>query len=328
MLARTLFGLILLLGFLTPPAHPADDPPKPKPAEGEITVLPHWKKGEHHTYTWTKTTRKTQGEKEIARQVVDSSVDLTVESADDKAIHLGWKQGARHFHDPEADANPVVREYDALFKDHVMQLEIDPNSGSIRSVLNWEEVKDRTEQGMEILFREREGADPKALAAAREQIQQMLRTREQVESLCTKNAQIYFFPLGRSYNPKKPLVYESSYPSPLGGEPILSKGSVNMSEYNPETGLAKVQWGQVSDSASARKAIETFLKALSKKLGRPPAQLDKLEDLEIQDRAEFELNVKTGWIDRLTYTHSTKMGDTIQEDTTTFVRQDKAPKAQ
>ena len=322
MIMRThILLMILVPGFSAPTALASDEPPKAE----EVTILPHWKKGEHHTYSWTKITRKTQGEKETARQEVESSMDLSVESADDKAIVLSWKQGARHFHDPEADANPVVRQYDALFEDQVMRLEIDPQEGSIRSVQNWQEIKDRTRQGMELLFKDREGADPKALAAAREQIENMLRTREQVESLCTKNAQIYFFPLGRQYTVKKTKIYESAYPSPFGGEPILSKGTITLTEYDPQTGHAKVQWGQTSDPAAVKKAVEAFLNDVSKKLGQVPPQLQGLT-IEIQDKAEFELNAKTGWIDRLTYTHSTRTGDNLQEDTTTFLRQDEAEK--
>ncbi len=311
MFTRTPVALVLILAYSLLPASRADD----------LTIVPRWEKGQHRTYSWTKTTRKVVGEKETSRQEVDSTIDLSVESADSKAIHLSWKQGARHFDDPEADANPIVRQYDALFEDQVMRLEIDPQEGSIRSVLNWEEIRDRTKQGMELLFKDREGADPKALAAAREQIENMLRTRDQVESLCTKNAQIYFFPLGREYTLKKASVYESAFPSPFGGEPILSRGTITLSEYDPETGQAKVIWGQTTDPESARKAIDTFLEELSKKLGRIPPQLEGLS-VQIEDRAEFELNARTGWIDHLTYTHSARMGDSLQEDTTTFTRQD------
>lgn len=290
------------------------------PAADEITIRPAWKPGQHVHYTWTKTTRKIQGEKETARQQVDSSIDLTVQSADDTTILLDWKQGPRHFSDPEADANPVVRKYDALFEDLVIQLEIDPQSGSIRAVKNWKEIKERTEKGMALLFQEREGADPQALAAARQQIKQMLRTREQVESLSTKNAQIYVFPLGRDYVPGKPRAYESAYPSPFGGEPILSRGTISLTDYDPETGQATVLWGQSSDPESAKNAVAAFLQAVSRKLGRVPPQLENLS-IHMEDRAEFHLNVKTGWIDRLSYTHSNRTGDTIDEDTTTFERQ-------
>lgn len=310
MVTRTSVALIVVLTIFLVPESRAED----------LTILPHWEKGEHRAYSWTKTTRKVVGEKETSRQEVDSSIDLTVDSADSKAIHLDWKQGARHFHDPDADANPVVRQYDALFEDQVMRLEIDPQEGSIRSVLNWEEIRDRTKQGMGLLFKEREGADPKALAAARQQIENMLRTRDQVESLCTKNAQIYFFPLGRQYTLKKASIYESAFPSPFGGEPILSRGTITLTEYDPETGRATITWGQTTDPESARKAVDVFVGELSKKLDRIPPQLEGLT-IQIEDRAEFDLNAKTGWIEHLTYTHSARMGDSLQEDTTTFTRQ-------
>lgn len=317
MLAPSPLLLVLALGF----AHPPD------PKADAVKILPHWEQGQHVSYSWTKTTRKVEGEKETKRQEVRSTIDIEVDSADDKAIHLSWKKGARHFDDPKTDTNPIVRQYDALFENEVIQLDIDPSSGSVRSVLNWEEIRDRTKRGMDLLFQDREGADPKALANARTQVENMLRTREQVESLCTKNAQIYFFPFGRDYTPQKTNLYESAYPSPFAGEPILSKGTITLSEYDPETGRAVVKWGQASDPKSAQKAVEVFLKAVSKQTGRVPPQLEGLS-LEISDRAEFDLNTKTGWIDKLSYTHSTRMGESLQEDTTTFTRQDKPQKRQ
>lgn len=280
----------------------ADD--KDQDRGGELAIPPAWKVGEHHRYERVKTRRKLQGGKETFRSSGRGPIDVSVIEAGEKGFLVRWRIGETTPDDPRAAADPNVRAMSRLVEGLDVDLELDAEA-TITGVRNWTEMKAAAVKITDAVVKTQQeaGADAKTLAAVRSAIEAMFATKQRVEQTFTKEPQVFFLPIGRSYpGIGKAITYEDRLPNPLGGPPFPCKGKISLTSNDAAQGRATVTWTQTADPAETARILAETLKAITERTGQAPPQGDQLKTRNVEDHTEFVIDTRTGWVEQFTFT--------------------------
>jgi hypothetical protein len=290
-------------------------------AAESVEVLPRWEAGETARYEMIKTRRKTQGTQVVLNATTRTDLEIEVLGKDDDGSVVAWTLGATRFDDPQQADNPLVKVMSSLLEGQRIVLELDAEA-AITGVRNWNELKDSSANRMQAIVAELNtaGLDQATIAKLQRQVASMFATKQQVEQMCTREAQMFFMALGIAVAPSEPLEYADSLPNPLGGEPFPSRAQFNLKAVDRASDRATITWTQTVPPDDARRIMEATLRAMAARLGRPVPNAEQLESLTIEDRAEFVLEISTGWIDRLTQVRTTRTEGDVQEDETMITR--------
>lgn len=290
-------------------------------AEDSLEVLPRWEKGEKVRYEMIKTRRRTQGDTVTLETTARTDVEIQVLSASDDGYLLAWTLGTTRLDDPNQANNPLVRRMSNLLSGYRIILELDSQAG-ITGVQNWKELKKLLGTMLDTLTEELKAAgfDQATAARMRTQVESMLSTKQQIEQLCTREAQLFFMTHGIELAPSRPLEFEDRLPNPFGGEPFPTHAQFALKAVDRKSDRAIVTWTQTVAPDETRRIIEKTLKNLAQRLGKPVDDGERLKSLTIEDTAEFVLEISSGWIHSLTHKRTTKFEGTSQEDEVTITR--------
>jgi hypothetical protein len=290
-------------------------------AAGSLEVRPRWETGETARYEMIKTRRKTQGSQVVLNATTRTDIDMEVLGKDDDGYVVAWTLGATRFDDPQQADNPLVKVMSSLLEGQRIVLELDAEAAII-GVRNWNELKDSSANRMQAIVAELNtaGLDQATIAKLQRQVASMFATKQQVEQMCTREAQMFFMALGIAVAPSEPLEYADSLPNPLGGEPFPSRAQFNLKAVDRASDRATITWTQTVPPDDARRIVEATLRNLATRLGRPVPDEERLRSLSIEDSAEFVLEMSTGWIDRFTHVRTTRTDGDAQEDETMITR--------
>ncbi len=289
---------------------------------GEVSIMPRWKVGERQRYERVKTRRKTQG-KMSAKASGRGPIDVSVVEAGEKGYLVRWRIGETTDDNPRAAADPLTQAMNRLTVGLEVDLEID-NEATITGVRNWAEMKSSGQKIAETLIQAQQaaGTDAKTLGAVRSTVEGLFATKERVEQLFAKEPQLFFVPIGRTYpGVGKAVEYDDQLPNPLGGPPFPCTGKFTLTSYDADKGRAEVSWTQTVDPKEAARIMLETLKAIAQRSGRIPPGADELKALTVEDRAEFVIDTRTGWVETLTHTRTTKTRGGSQEDILSMSRQ-------
>ncbi len=308
--SQPILPLLVALWITTPCVQSAEKNVAP------IEIRPSWKTGDIRSYERIKTRRQIVSGKETTKKSGRSIVDVKIAEASQKGYIVRWSYGQTRVDDPEAAQNPLARAMMNIINSMKIMLELDKNS-AITGVQNWKELK-TTAAAMGKAFTENpeaKGLDQATADRLRTMVTSMYSSKEQIEQAFTHEPQLFFFPLGRTYELGKSHEYDDHLPNPLGGEPLPCQGRVSLKSYNKATGRALVTWTQTVDPEVAQKVILETLKTMGKQLGRTaPPNPDEFKNFSVADHAEFIVDAKSGWLEEFSHTHVVKTGNSTRED--------------
>ncbi len=118
----------------------------------------------------------------------------------------------------------------------------------------------------------------------------------------------------------KPTEYEDQLPNPFGGEPFPSRATFSLKEAERKAGRAIIEWTQKLDPEKSTPIIEKTLQDMAARLGRRLPDGELRESISMEDKAEFVVDLSSGWLDRMTHTRTVKSGEVVQEDNLTIER--------
>jgi len=208
-----------------------------------------------------------------------------------------------------------------LLKGYRLVLELD-SQAAIQGVQNWKELKELSTKLLDDLTNELKaaGVDQATTAKVRTQAASIFATKQQIEQLGTREAQLFFMPLGVEFEKGKPVEFDDKLPNPFGGESFPSRARFSLKEIDKKLGVAKVTWTQTVATEEARRIMEKTLKDMAQRLGKPVPQANTLKTLTLEDSAEFSVELASGWIKAFTHKRVTKTEGTLQEDSLTITR--------
>ena len=299
-----------LLGLVDVPSH-------------SIEVLPHWKKGDTvHLEITRARVKSADGTSTITGK---THTDFTIEvlSANHDGYLVGWTAGETTFDSPSQAEHSFLGHVVNLMSGLQIMLEIDSH-GAIRGVQNWKELKAAALKSLDALAAteslEKEKPDKALMSSLRAQWESMLGTKEQVEELCTREAQVYFKVLGRGYARNEPFEYEDLLPNPLGGDAFPTHARMDLKMFDKQAGRAVITWSQIADPTQVARILESMIKEMSARLGKKPVEGEFPKAMSMQDHAEIVVDVATGWVKTLKHARSVNFGTRAQVDTTSIIR--------
>jgi hypothetical protein len=290
-------------------------------AEGSVELLPRWKKGETLRFEVVKSRQRAQGEKVTFTGATRTDVAIEVMSAGKDAFVLGWTWGETKFDDPRQAENPVARTMTNLLKGQRIILEVD-SRGVIHGVQNWEALKESSAKFLEALTDELSaaGVDRATVAKTRAQVGSMFSSKQQIEQLGTRDAQLFFLVLGKPFNTREPVEFETRLPNPLGGESFPSRARFALKDIDGNLGVANVTVTQTVLPEDARRIMEKTLTDMGQGSGKPGADADAPKAMTIDATADYSVERSSGWVQRFTHKRITKTGAASQEDVVTATR--------
>jgi len=299
-----------LLGLIDVPNH-------------SIEVLPHWKKGETFRLEVTRARVKSADGKSTITGKTHTDFTIEVLSANDDGYHVGWTAGETKFDSPSQAEHSFLGQVVNLMNGLQIILEIDSH-GAIRGVQNWKELRATALKVLDALATtedlQKEKPDKALMSSLRAQWESMLGTKEQVEELCAREAQVYFKVLGRGYARNEPFEYEDLVPNPLGGDAFPTHARMALKTFDKQAGRAVITWSQTADPTQVARILESTIKEMSARLGKKPLEGEFPQAISMQDNAEIVIDVATGWVKTLKHARSVNFGTRAQVDTTLMIR--------
>lgn len=284
-------------------------------APESIVLLPHWKAGEKIQFEMVRTRERTTPGTDTSRGIARTDLEIEVLSADDDSSLLAWTWGKTRFDDPAAGESPLAQKLANILEGVPYIIELD-SEASIQGVRNWEQLKADVAKVMDILTGEMKaaGTEQPFIDQVRAQVGSMFGSRQQIEQLCTKEAQLFFMVLGVEMEIGKPLKYEDSLPNPYGGEPFPSHAVLELEEVDSQAGLARIKWVQSVDEEDGRRIMAEILKALAVRTGKPVPEIALPKIVTIEETADFTIEMTSGWIRNLNHQRTTRTDGSTQVD--------------
>ena len=288
-----------------------------------IEVLPHWKKGDTVHLEITRARVKSADGTSTITGKTHTNFTIEVLSANNDGYLVGWTAGKTKFDAPSQAEHSFLGHVVNLMNGRQIMLEIDSH-GTIRGVQNWKELRATALKTLDTLATsenlQKEKPDKTLMASLRAQWESMLRTKAQVEELCTREAQVYFKVLGRGYTHNDPFEYEDLFPNPLGGEVFPTHGRMALKTFDKQAGQAVITWSQIADPKQVARILDSMIKEMSARLGGEPLDGEFPKAISMQDHAEILVDVDTGWVRTLAHARSVNFGTRAQVDTTSIIR--------
>lgn len=203
-------------------------------------------------------------------------------------------------------------------------LQIDPR-GTITGVQNWETLRGEMLKNLDGLLAktsnaQREKPDQALMENLRAQWDTMFSTKAQVEQVCTRDAQIYFRVLGRTYTRNQPYEYQDALENPVGGERLPTRARIALKSFDRRSGQAVLHWNQSADREQTDRIMRSIVKDLAARRGKQVPEEGLMKNIALENHADVEVDVGTGWVTKLTETKSVNLGTRAQTDTTLMVR--------
>jgi hypothetical protein len=309
LLAATAIGLLVVAGHAV-----ADDE--------MLELQPHWKKGEKRQYEKVKARETSGGPGGSQSMVARSDLEVAVVSTGPKGSVLAWTAGEARFDDPEQNANPLVQRLGNLLKNARALLELD-DKGKLTGVRNWKELQQASFKMRDALVDEvrAQGADQQLADTIGAQVTSMIDSREKVEDLVGRGeAQLFLLPLGVTVSESKALELDGSLPNVLGGEPIPARARFELKSLDRAAGRATIVYTQTVKPDVLQAVMERSAKEFAERTGRPGPSSEQLSGMVLEDRAEYVVDVESGWVESFTHQRVVKAGPTKQQDTVTIRR--------
>lgn len=287
-----------------------------------VEIIPNWKAGDSVELIVTRVRDKSLNGQSTRSGKTQTHFSLEVLRAGPQGYLVGWTIGATTFEIP-APSESVLRQVVGLMQGMRIVLQIDPR-GAITGVHNWEALRSEMLTNLDTLsanasVSQPEKADQALIENLRAQWDTMFSTKAQVEQVCTRDAQIYFRVLGRTYKQHRPYKYQSFLDNPLGGDPLPAHADIVLKSFDDRSGQAVLQWNQSADREQTDRIMESIVRGLAARKGRRVPEEGFMNTVALENHAEVEVDVGTGWITKLTETKSVNLGSRAQTDTTFMV---------
>ncbi|OYT87653.1 MAG: hypothetical protein CFE46_10940 [Burkholderiales bacterium PBB6] len=298
----------------TAPATPTSTTPAAAPL-----VQVRWAVGDTRRYVLTKTRARARNDLVEQAQSSDTPIDVQVLAVNGEQSVLAWRYGETRLDDAEAAANPMVRQMSNLMKGLTLELVVAHDRGVV-GLRNWRDVQtlmDKVLTDMGTTLRSN-GMTDAAVAGVMQQVRPMFATEAQMVATSTREAQLMFSLLGKPVGVNQPFSYDTALPNALGGEAIPGRGEYQVMQQ--EGPIATIGWQQKVDSAAFQRIMSRTLTDMATRMGKPTANIgETLANLTVDDRAEFKVDLRSGWPTAVTHIRRTGSSLRSQTDTTSLV---------
>lgn len=291
-------------------------------AAQSVEIIPHWKTGDRVELIVTRVREKSLDGRSTRSGQTHTRFSLEVLRAGPEGYLVGWTVGATTFEVP-TPSESFLRQVVGLMQGLQVVLQVD-SRGAITGVQNWEALRNEMRKNLDTLSvnvsaSQRGKADQAMMENLRAQWDMMFSTRAQIEQVSTRDAHTYFRILGRTYTRGQHDAYHSELDNPLGGAPLPAHTDMVLKSFDDRSRHAVLHWKQSADREQTDRIMRSIVKGLAAQRGKQVPEERPVNTVSLENYAEVEVDVDTGWITKLTETKSVNLGTRAQTDTTFMV---------
>ncbi|MBX3333801.1 MAG: hypothetical protein KF876_06740 [Nitrospira sp.] len=291
-------------------------------AAQSVEIIPHWRTGDRVELMVTRIREKSLDGRSTRSGKTYTRFSLEVLRAGPEGYLVGWTVGATTFEVP-APSESILRQVVGLMQGLQVLLQID-SRGAIIGVQNWESLQNEMRKNLDALSAhasasQRGKADQALMADLRAQWDVMFSTKAQIEQVCTRDARTYFRILGRTYTRGQHDAYQSVLDNPLGGAPLPAHTDIVLKSFDDRSRHAVLHWKQSADREQTDRIMRSIVKGLAAQRGKQVPEERPMYSVSLENQAEVEVDVETGWVTKLTETKAVNLGSRAQTDTTFMV---------
>jgi hypothetical protein len=258
--------------------------------DSTATVIGYWKKGDKIRLSLAQTKEKYKGSELTSKGSSTSIIDVTIIDESKDSYTIKWKYTDVNVFtkekNPSADKfSSIVKGLEIIFKTDEM--------GSFTELVNWKEIQNFIYKALDML--KTEYNDPSIDAAVNE-VRKIYSSKESIEQVLIKEIQLYHTLYGGEYKLKENISIETQLPNVLGGEPFPAFLEIEMTSLVPSKNTCIITMTQKLDDEKTTKIILDWVEKVSKKDNLS----QKIPKINITDKNEFEVELLTGWINKIT----------------------------
>jgi hypothetical protein len=292
-----LFTLLIATYFSTKAQNIATDTSAP--------FVAYWKKGEKKTFTITKKVEKTESSKIISTASNTCTVSVTVKDSTAEGYTLEW-----NYKYPQQAAR--IAGFEFLLNGLKVIYKTD-DVGSFKELVNYDEIKMFLDKSLKAFAST--AKDTTGMTTVMSQVKKVFSSRESVEQLLLREVSLYHTPYGVEYSINK-TVTETELPNFIGGDPWPALLTMRLSG-KPSSQIAQAVMDMEIDKVKAAENIKTFLVKTGQAMGKEVPESELPSYLEIKDRYQFDMVLKTGWIKTASVKRIANYGGKGKIETTT-----------
>jgi hypothetical protein len=300
-------------------------PAAARPDDELIEFLPKWKTGDHVTYELTKSIKRQSGRTTIIDRTLRFDLDVRVKKTTDVGFSIGWKLGKARFEKPGVVEDITVDTLTQAMAGIEIAIDIGVKGSPLR-LQNWAEARQQVRAKLERFLKVAtefeatlEKVTPKKnVRSNASRIKRELAgfdTREQVEGFLLKQPVVFFLVVGMKQTKGEKFEYHGAEPNIYGGEPFPCSGWFELKSLDAPQKRAVVVWKQSLDAEQAGRIMEKTSKELQRKAGTKPTKGEWPRTLELDDNAEFTIDLLTGWPVRISHSREAKANEITHRDT-------------
>jgi hypothetical protein len=237
--------------------------------DSTVQVIGFWDRNEKQTYVVSLDKYKIKNADTSAHEIIRYEVDVTIKDSTQHSYTIEW-----FYRDFKVESeNPIVKKILASAQ-NVRVLILTDEMGSIREVVNWEEVRDYMNKMLANLRQDLK--DVPKIGEIISQTRQMYSTRESIESSAIKDARQFYTFHGGKYKLGEVIEGTLEAPNLLGGEPFDSDYTVYLDEINREDDNYIMRATEVINPEQLSQATYNFALTLAGNLNAPAPSRDAI----------------------------------------------------
>lgn len=290
-------------------------------ADEPLTIRPQWQVGDKVHYLLTKSRVKSTDGTITLNVTSKTDVWFDVLKADDEHYVVSVSFSETRFDDPKFNADPLVKGMSSLLKGLKIILTVS-HEGLIGAVQNWQELQKVSSQVIERLdaYLKDQRVPATTTDKVIAQVRSLFASEDLVRQAATREIQLLFVPLGKTYVTSKPYEYETALPNLLGGEPIPSQGKFTLKALDRQKGQATINWTQSVNSKEFTRIMSSTMQSMARSMGKPMPDGKSIDSMAVNDAGEFVIDVHSGWSTTLTHTRKVGTAEVFQADTTLITK--------
>lgn len=270
----------------------------------DLDLRPRWSAGDRQVLTLE---RQRQDTRRAGRTLVGrSTITITVLRTTPTGYETRWTFGTFTLEGAPAEEGQFLRELLNLVAGLQCDLAIDAD-GTITRLLNWKAVKTAIDAAStRVVERLRQAGLPSQLLSSIKQFSDVFDTEEKVLEFGLREISLYHAVFGRTYSADAPARYEATLESPLGGEPIPTRGQITLGRLDTAAGRAYIDWTHTTDPEAASRVVAKATTELALRMGRSAPSPRDIPRIEVDESSRYVVDIRRGRVTSLRNTRTIK----------------------
>ena len=254
-------------------------------AAAPLDLQPRWQAGTQVQFVLTKTHDETEGDHLTSHASTATPVTIDVLEANAAGYVIRWRYGTSTYE----PARPVGGlDFDGgLLQARDVTLQLDP-LGQVQKVLNWEQVRDRSDALLvhadEVVHgAQRDAASEMSLQLMRSRMRQSLSTEARVRALCTSEARMLLFVRGRHVDAPGPADEAAAIAELFGNTTLDAIPRITLDDARPAGGPVTIAVHREADGEDVDKALIEMMDQLGDPSGPPHPPATDMHQTFLED---------------------------------------------